>query len=84
MKNIKTFEMLNLFALLFGSVLDDHSPKPTPHLPLSQILQDYLKVLDFIYAPLQAHQGGLDLKDYIDILEKKAQDFMFSYPDRMF
>ncbi|WP_104640009.1 hypothetical protein [Helicobacter bizzozeronii] len=67
---LKNFEMLHLFALIAGYTAD---PDKKP--PLSQIINDYLKVLDFIYGPLiKAHQQGLDLNVYIKALRTLPSD----------
>ncbi len=59
---LKNFEMLHLVALIRG-----YTTYKTP--PLSQVINDYLKVLDFIYAPLiEAHKQGLDLNVYVKTL----------------
>ncbi|WP_104641252.1 hypothetical protein [Helicobacter bizzozeronii] len=59
---LKNFEMLHLVALIRG-----YTTYKTPS--LSQVVNDYLKVLDFIYAPLiEAHKQGLDLNVYVKTL----------------
>ncbi|WP_121022289.1 hypothetical protein [Helicobacter vulpis] len=66
---LKKFELMHLFTLLFGSLLDDEGEHPR-HTPLKQVVQDYLKVLDFIYAPLiDAHQQGMNLNTYMSALQ---------------
>ncbi|CRF49310.1 hypothetical protein HHE03_09150 [Helicobacter heilmannii] len=67
---LKQFEMLHLFALMNGYInVERHRP------PFAQVISDYLKVLDFIYAPLlQAHQEGLDLNSYTQALSALQSD----------
>ncbi|WP_120951848.1 hypothetical protein [Helicobacter sp. L8] len=66
---LKKFELMHLFTLLFGSLLDDEKEHPR-HTPLKQVVQDYLKVLDFIYSPLiDAHQQGMNLHTYMNALQ---------------
>ncbi|WP_233705005.1 hypothetical protein [Helicobacter felis] len=71
---LKKFELMHLFTLLFGSLLDDEGEHPR-HTPLKQVVQDYLKVLDFIYAPLiDAHQQGMNLNTYMTTLQAHPFD----------
>ncbi|WP_235852165.1 hypothetical protein [Helicobacter mehlei] len=76
---LKKFEILHVLALIYGLILDEKNEDHQGVLTLSQVVQDYLKVLDFIYTPLiQAHQAGLDLSIYATTLSKnplKPSDF---------
>ncbi|WP_205589514.1 hypothetical protein [Helicobacter labacensis] len=58
---IKEIEMLHLYLLIYGSI--------SQKIPPSQVLQDFLAILKFSYAPLiEAHQQGLDLNAYAKAL----------------